>query len=88
MLRFATASNTDIEEIIAGKDAENTKKVTNTLFNVLLSYCKEKDLSFVVDSISREELNNILCHFYVEVRKSDGNLYKTTSFHALRFADV
>lgn len=86
MSRFATVSDSDIEAIIKGKDAENTKKLTETLYNILLSYCKEKGINLVVESISREDLDSILSRFYVEVRKSNGTMYKINSFRGIRFA--
>ena len=72
MSRFANVTEQDIEAIIDGKNAISTKKLTESLFNVLVIYCREKSINFDVKTISREELNDILCRFYVEVRKTNG----------------
>ena len=38
MARFATVTESDIDAIVEDKNAASTKKATETLFNVLLSY--------------------------------------------------
>ena len=84
MARFSTVDDEEIA--LENKDSKNTKKSTQTLSNVLVSYCKEKRLDFDVEAISKDRLDDILSKFYVEVRKVDGTLYKKTSFYAIRFA--
>ena len=46
MARFQTISDEDISRILSDKDSANTKKSTETLFNVLCTYCVEKEIDF------------------------------------------
>ena len=86
MARFSCISDEELSQILDGKDSANTKKSTNTLFNVLRSYCVEKSIDFNPETITKNSLNDILLKFYVEVQKADGSLYKKTLFYAIRFA--
>ena len=54
MARFATVSESDIDAIVEDKNAASTKKATETLFNVLLSYCKEKCLNICVETMPKQ----------------------------------
>ena len=51
---------------------------------VLEHYLRVKGLSPNFEMLSRLELNDILKSFYLDVRKTDGALYKTGSMKALR----
>ena len=84
MSRFASLNDDEILKIVDDNDSRNTKQETNVLFNVLVSYCKEKNIALDEKHISKENLNNILSRFYTEVRKCDGTMYKQTSFRAIR----
>ena len=59
MSRFATVSEEEVSIICADKDAANTKKQTEILFNVLCAYCKEKIIDLESETISKEAFNNI-----------------------------
>ena len=51
-----------------------------------MAYLKQKQVGFSVEHFSKCELDNILCKFWVELRKVDGTYYKKTSFRCLRYA--
>ena len=59
MSRFASLNDDEIAKIIQDKDSQNTKQQTNVLFNVLLTYCKEKDIALDEKDISEENLNTV-----------------------------
>ena len=86
MARFANLSETDIQDLICGKDSQNTKKLCLTLFNILVSYAKEKKKNVDFELISKKEMDDLLKTFYVEVRKADGSKYKINSYRAIRSA--
>ena len=86
MSRFATVSSEELSEIIENKDAKNTKKQTKHLYNILSCYIEQKRIDIDMKTATKSEINNLLVQFYVEVRKQDGDLYKKTSFKAIRSA--
>ena len=79
-------SNDEVKNLVNNKEAANTKRITETCFNVFLSYCKEKTIDFNPVTISKFNLNEILCKFYVEIRKHNGEKYKKSSYCAVKFA--
>ena len=85
MDRFATASEKDLDNLMHDKDSKNTHLSTENSWNVFTSYLRAKSLPIDVESISKVEMNDILRKFYVEVRKTTGDLYKKKSLTSLRF---
>ena len=67
------------------KDSKNTKKQTESTFNILLAYCNEKCIPVNPEIIFQSEFNKLLCKFYAEARRADGVMYKKNSFYAIRF---
>ena len=84
--RFATVTAEELEEIIENKDAKNTKKQTETLYNVLRTYIDQKKIKIDLKTATKREIDDVLAKFYVEVWKADGKMYKMTSFRAIRGA--
>ena len=85
MTRFASFTDCDINNLIINKDSQNTKnKLKNS--NVFMAYCKEKALTFVPETVSKLQLNDIFGKFYAEARRADGKIYKKTSLFTLKFA--
>ena len=50
----------------------NTTKETKTSLNVWKRWCESLKETEVVKEIPAKELNNLLCHFFVKVRKLHG----------------
>ena len=80
MGRFATVGEAKKQKILEEKDAPNTKKAGQISYSIFTNYCNEKNIEINIATITKEELNEILRSFYVEVRKGDGSLYKKTSY--------
>ena len=80
MARFSTVSDEDLEKLIQEKDAKNTKRVISVQYNIFEQYCKEKKINMDIQTIEKRALDDILAKFYVEVRKTDGEYYKKSSF--------
>ena len=68
MSRFATYTDEWIENILNEKGSKETKQQTRVLYNILVSYCNEKQIEFDENTVDKESLNMILGRFYVEVR--------------------
>ena len=86
MARFASFTDCDINNLIINKDSQNTKKQIEKQYNVFMAYCKEKALTFVPETVSKLQLNDILGKFYAEAHRADGKIYKKTSLFTLKFA--
>ena len=67
MARYASVNDNDYEKILMEMNSLNTHQCTNVAWNLFLSYIKEKEISFNSQNFSKEELNDILKHFYVEI---------------------
>ena len=76
MSRFTSASEQEIKELVKEKDSKRTAKATEVSWRVFKQYCEAKSVSFNEKTTTKAELDNILKHFYIEVRKQDGKLYK------------
>ena len=53
--------------------------------NLLLTYCKAKEIDCSTITSTKEAFDDFLRKFYVEIRKQDGTLYKKKSFQSIRF---
>ena len=85
MSRFASLTIEDIDKLVLSKDSESSNKAADVAFNILLRYCVEKNIIFIIETITLNEFNDILIRFFAEVRKEDGTFYKKTSMHTLRY---
>ena len=66
MPRFASVTDEEVGKVCEEKDTVSTKKLTETMFNVLLAYCKEKSINLQAETITKCELDDILTKFYVK----------------------
>ena len=71
--RFASMTESEIEELIFEKDAKNTRIMISKAVKLLNIYCKEKQLPPPED-LSIAELDDLLGKFYAEARRKDGDL--------------
>ena len=85
MSRFSTVSKEQEDTIVKDMKSANTHRVTNVAWLIFTSYLKEKCINLDPSKISKEELDNILKTFYLEVRKVDGTMYRKNSFTSIRF---
>ena len=84
--RYAALSVEDKQKIIDDKESKNTRRATNTVVTTLLDYMKSTSCATVADlsTMTKEQLDRVLYDFYAEVRTKQGELYKKTSFIALK----
>ena len=70
-----TSDNLDDNEIflfIEENRSVNTTKKTKTELNVWKRWCESVKETRAIEEIPPEELDNLLCHFFIKVRKLNG----------------
>ena len=82
--RFASFDEEEFSKILGNKDADNTKRSTKQGINIFNEYLSEKNIDIDLETVDTTTLAAILSKFYVELRKSDGSHYKTSSMNALK----
>ena len=82
--RFASVTKEEYEEILRNKDSEATRKSTEKAVKLLRTYLHEKGQSEEFEKLTKAELDSVLCLFYVEIHKLDGDYYKTASLNSIR----
>ena len=70
------------------KVSKSTNMATNFGIKLLRSYVIESKIypNRDVSSLTEEELNNLLLHFYVACRNKKGDFYKISSMRSIRFS--
>ena len=84
MSRFPVVSKEKRDQIIADKDAKNTKKATKVAWNAFSCWLNARKITMDPSLVTKEELDEILAQFFLEVRQQNGALYKVTAFRGLR----
>ena len=82
--RFASMTESEIEELIFEKDAKNTRIMISKAVKLLNIYCKEKQLPPPED-LSIAELDDLLGKFYAEARRKDGDFYAKKTLQSTRY---
>ena len=76
MSRFADLSEGDIEILENNSKNLNTGRSTQTWLNVFNEWSTLRGYTNTICHYEPIQLNNILCSFYAEVRKRDGDDYE------------
>lgn len=84
--RFATINSEEFQELIKAKDSASTQRSTEVGVRIFRAYLKEKELDPDFESYSKDQLAKVLTKFYVEVRRENGDNYKTGSLINIRAA--
>ncbi|XP_071135474.1 uncharacterized protein KIAA1958-like [Mytilus edulis] len=82
--RFATTTNEEIDAKRLNMNAENTLKANRKCAYILRDYLQEKQQDDEFEKFDCVRLNETLCHFYVDLRKGDGERYKASSLESIR----
>ncbi|XP_021338996.1 uncharacterized protein LOC110440331 [Mizuhopecten yessoensis] len=77
--RFASHTESEIETKRATLIPTNTKKSNNSASKTFRAYLSEKEQDTDFEDVSKPRLDEALGHFYLDARKQDGSLYKTTT---------
>jgi hypothetical protein len=82
--RFATINIEEYNELLRDKDSVHTQRSTEKAVKVLRAYCRARNIPESFEELEKPALSELLTKFYVEVRREDGELYKTGSMLGLR----
>ncbi len=83
--RLATASRQEIDALNDEKDSKNTKRAITHAVKTLRDYCISRGASPQFEDLSKADLDELLESFYMNLRKQDGELYKSSAFTLIRF---
>ena len=84
--RFAELSEKDLQNILDGKDAKQTKAVIDKAVGIFSTYCCTKNLDIAeVEQLDVSDLCNILRKFYAEIRTKQGEFYAKKSMQTIRY---
>ena len=83
--RLVEVMQEELEEAGRKKFKQNTERRTKTAVNTLTKLCNELKLPTNWQELTKPEISKLLRRFYCGARKEDGEQYKLTAFHALRY---
>ena len=84
--RFVSTTDEEIEQKRVKMNAQKNNKQNIATATLLREYLKEKHLDTAFEHYNPQQLDECLAHFFMNVRKSDGLRYKTTSLSCLRYS--
>ena len=82
--RFQLLSEDELAILADECNNKNTKRSTNTWLNVYKSWAVERNMKVQLEDYSPLELDVVLCQFYGEIRKKDGNNYEPDSLRVMQ----
>lgn len=82
--RFATVNEEEFLDILKNKDSANTQRATEKCVKAFKAYLTSKELPTDFEEWDKSRLSAVLSKYYVEVRREDGELYKTGSMINIR----
>ena len=74
-----TESQDEIEGFLQDQKSANTSKKTATDMNTLARYIKEIGKNVKVENLPAAELDHLLCKFFMNIRKKNGQEYEPDS---------
>ena len=84
--RFSECSSTDVDSLLKSRVPKTTVFATDFWMKILLSYITEKKLTVKLDTSPITDVATLLEHYYVDLPKKDGSLYKWAIYLAARAA--
>lgn len=81
--RFATTTTDQEHQLMDERVKKNTQRATKNAIKTLEEYLMEKNHK-PFDELADDELPDILYHFYTDLRKVDGGMYKLQTLKCLR----
>ncbi|OWF39775.1 hypothetical protein KP79_PYT16557 [Mizuhopecten yessoensis] len=82
--RFASRNDDEIKRIRTDLSSRNTQKSNKRSTTTLKAYLTEKQQPSNFKAFDKVALNETLSHFYMDLRKPDGKMYKATSVENIR----
>jgi hypothetical protein len=84
MAMAMSAMDKEIKEYIDKNKAINTVKKTKSDLNIWFRWCKTVNEKRKLEEISVEELNSLLGHFFINIKKQNGEEYEPNSLTSLQ----
>ena len=81
--RFAFSNKEILQELKEKAANRNTKKSTQTWFNVWHSWAEQRSINPKLEEYSAEDLDKVLQRFYAEVRNKHGEQYEPESLKVM-----
>jgi len=86
--RFSRLSEEEIQNLVEGKDSENTRKATKNAVVTFLAYWNEDERvknTESLEKIPKKELNELLANFWPNTKKKNGDSWKKLALMGIRF---
>ena len=86
--RFSRLSEEEIQNLVEGKDSENTRKATKNVVVTFLAYWNEDEQvknTESLEKIPKKELNELLANFWPNAKKKNGDSCKKSALMGTRF---
>ncbi len=78
-----SSSNVELQRLKEKNRNKNTDRSTQTSGRKFTQWVQEKQLHFSLETISAEELDKILQHYFAELKKKDGSDYEPDSLRTM-----
>lgn len=82
--RFGTSTRQDFDDKRRNIHADKTQKSNTLSAKLFKEYLTSKNHEADFESFTTQRLDEALSHFYLDVRKIDGSMYKTSSLESIR----
>ena len=66
--RFASLSDAELSTLIADRELNNNKRVTEAAVKIFQCYFEEKELDVHFENFASDQLDLVLCNFFTEAR--------------------
>ena len=80
---FGMTSLAELQRLLDKNVNSNTKRSTNTWVNRLFKWKAKRGIQAELTQLDQQRLDEILQHFYAEVRKEDGTEYEPDSLRVM-----
>ena len=84
--RFGQTTDEELNQKRLSVNADKTIKSNKLAAKILKDYLSEKQMDCDFEDFDEVKLNEVLSHFYLDARKTDGGMYKATSLESIRHA--
>ena len=84
--RFGQTTEEELNRNRLSINADKTIKSNKLPAKILKDYLSEKQMDCDFEDFDEVKLDEVLSHFYVDARKTDGGMYKATSLESIRHA--
>lgn len=81
--KFRTTSDEELKRLVSNNYNSNTAASTKNWLRRFQKWAAEKDVASDITTIPREELDQVLQHFYAELMKKDGQEYEPESLKVM-----